>query len=385
MKISITTNFQSCNNLPERHSKHAARKRRGMTHTFDGADNWSGVITIRPTKNRHYCQGCGRHKMQFEKEKNANNYLRYNSAAFVMQGLPAPVRSYYCTFCDCWHVTSNPDAEAGCHIDKMDQSRKQRFDAMVEEKNTKPAAVEKARKFVEDFAANQHVIAQALHAGDVGQSKLLLAKLTTRRDQIGKMRHPRYSGQLARAKRELATLQLWHDTLVLALQRPLEQSLALIAGGGEQLEHIGHTLMALHNIAQVEGILKKQRKQLAECKFHDFNDAMKSCEPLMTSLRQNGHFEAQRKRLNKEINDLYKIHKHMKKEHKRHRRALLVAIDHCMMAKLQLAMGNPDRCKLALDNAQSVIENLLWQTQDSQEIARHIVLAQAQLGNTCAA
>ena len=56
-------------------------------------------------KNRVFCIQCLRHKMLFESESKALNFINYNSDAVKGESGFAPVRAYYCSACGGWHVT----------------------------------------------------------------------------------------------------------------------------------------------------------------------------------------------------------------------------------------------------------------------------------------
>ncbi len=86
---------------------------------------------MKPTKNRMYCVACQRPKMHFESKKKADNFIKFNAAEMISNGLKAPVRSYYCRLCGVWHVTSNPSASAGERLDRRDKGIAQRIDQEV--------------------------------------------------------------------------------------------------------------------------------------------------------------------------------------------------------------------------------------------------------------
>lgn len=66
---------------------------------------------MKPTKNRHFCIGCQRPKMLFETQEKADNFMRFNNSAMATKSKKTPNRSYYCTFCCGWHITSINDDE----------------------------------------------------------------------------------------------------------------------------------------------------------------------------------------------------------------------------------------------------------------------------------
>lgn len=62
-------------------------------------------IVMKP-KNRYFCVGCQRPKMLFETKSKADNFLKFNEKDFDKSAKGAPVRSYFCSFCGGWHISS---------------------------------------------------------------------------------------------------------------------------------------------------------------------------------------------------------------------------------------------------------------------------------------
>ena len=58
---------------------------------------------MKPTKNRMFCRECNRPKMLFGDEKQALNFLKFNTGEYEEQ---VPLRAYYCNACMGWHITS---------------------------------------------------------------------------------------------------------------------------------------------------------------------------------------------------------------------------------------------------------------------------------------
>ena len=61
---------------------------------------------MKPTKNRVYCNDCGKTKMLFDTEKKADNFIAFNQEEIRKEAGYAPQRSYFCLFCGGWHITS---------------------------------------------------------------------------------------------------------------------------------------------------------------------------------------------------------------------------------------------------------------------------------------
>lgn len=78
-------------------------------------------------KNRPYCHECNGHKQQFDTEEKAMLHIRFNSDTILRENGYAPIRSYYCKSCCCWHITSKeqlpfpeqPQQPTDKYIDKL--------------------------------------------------------------------------------------------------------------------------------------------------------------------------------------------------------------------------------------------------------------------------
>ena len=75
---------------------------------------------MKPTKNRIFCIGCMHHKMLFESQSKADNFIKFNSDEIAEQSGKAPSRSYYCSFCCGWHITSIADTDEAVARDERD-------------------------------------------------------------------------------------------------------------------------------------------------------------------------------------------------------------------------------------------------------------------------
>lgn len=104
---------------------------------------------MKPT-NLVLCLSAHRSKQQFESEKKALNFIKFNKDAIIAENGFSPVRSYWCDSCACWHVTSEtfggenwirPDVKAKKIKEKKRLNKLQR-----EENYMKMKAVENKRK-----------------------------------------------------------------------------------------------------------------------------------------------------------------------------------------------------------------------------------------------
>ena len=63
---------------------------------------------MKPTKNKFFCIDCGKTKQLFDSQDKAIRFIEFNSEDILEESGKAPVRSYFCSACGGWHVTSNP-------------------------------------------------------------------------------------------------------------------------------------------------------------------------------------------------------------------------------------------------------------------------------------
>lgn len=68
---------------------------------------------VNPVANSKYCADAGRMKLSFDSKEAAYRFIDYNKEVILRQRGYAPVRSYLCPICGCWHVTSRPSARVG--------------------------------------------------------------------------------------------------------------------------------------------------------------------------------------------------------------------------------------------------------------------------------
>lgn len=72
--------------------------------------------------------------MLFTSKQHADNYIRFNSEAILSETGKAPIRSYYCSICGGWHLTSMP-LEFSEEYKSLFEVRFERWYNELEEKN----------------------------------------------------------------------------------------------------------------------------------------------------------------------------------------------------------------------------------------------------------
>lgn len=76
---------------------------------------------MKPQKNRVYCIASHRLKMLFETQAKADRFIRFNQEEIEEENGKAPVRSYFCSLCGGYHVTSNPSEVVGKRFDELNE------------------------------------------------------------------------------------------------------------------------------------------------------------------------------------------------------------------------------------------------------------------------
>lgn len=75
---------------------------------------------MKPKNNRIFCIGCHHSKMLFATQTKADNFIKFNSEDIAAHSSKVPSRSYYCSFCCGWHVTSIDDDDLARQRDERD-------------------------------------------------------------------------------------------------------------------------------------------------------------------------------------------------------------------------------------------------------------------------
>ena len=67
-------------------------------------------------KHRIFCPAAGKQKMVFESKKKALRFIQYNADQFEPDKIPK--RTYYCSSCCGWHITSQEKRESRIVINR---------------------------------------------------------------------------------------------------------------------------------------------------------------------------------------------------------------------------------------------------------------------------
>ena len=102
---------------------------------------------MKPIRNHFYCLSCRRSKLLFESKAKADMFIYYNRKEILEEAGYAPFRSYYCSLCCGWHVTSNVTVEVGERLDKRDN--------LISEALKKKIAQNETKKYLNQTKAHE--------------------------------------------------------------------------------------------------------------------------------------------------------------------------------------------------------------------------------------
>lgn len=122
---------------------------------------------MKPTNNRVYCLGCKHPKMLFETQTKADNFIKFNRDAIASSSEKVPTRSYYCSFCCGWHVTSVEDEGKAEANDRRDENT---WHQILSLRRKKLPLTEEGQKLSEMLVATQSLMQKC-------QRQLLLTNL----------------------------------------------------------------------------------------------------------------------------------------------------------------------------------------------------------------
>lgn len=132
----------------------------GLYYTYqDYKYNLAGNVSEVASRHLVKCGVNHQARMLFDSKKAADNFIRYNAERIKEQNGYAPIRSYYCSLCGGWHVTSQeykPYLEGVmCHtefalktMDEFNESMKKRTSCKAQ---THECVYEKFKKLQDEF------------------------------------------------------------------------------------------------------------------------------------------------------------------------------------------------------------------------------------------
>jgi hypothetical protein len=253
---------------------------------------------MKPKKNHKFCVACGRPKMLFETEAEAQAFIRFNSGDILKVSRKAPVRSYYCQLCGGYHVTSNPSKDDAMHMDERDKKMVEEIDEIIRaKKRGKPTLTSISEKMEQ---ANI-----LLTKGAFAEVESLLKEsrydLRSVRQRLSRRSNPDMCGV---ARRE-SILNLYVQKLeklkeLTAASEEEQETFIKKEGPTKEDKEIATALISINAIAQIDNLQKEIANAFDNQDYTLVKTLGCKCQLLIGSIHGPGRKEIT-KQLNKDI------------------------------------------------------------------------------------
>ena len=154
----------------------------------------SGLEKNVPHRNKVYCPCCSKYKIVFKNKSKADNFIKFNSASILKENGYAPIRSYYCSLCGGWHVTSLEEdhlkqpGKVLCFAEKVvmeliDNKKCKKTKQQNEQQLTEYTSDEQIKELIKDikssFNNEMDKFFTAYRCKDLSTCKAIHARMTT--------------------------------------------------------------------------------------------------------------------------------------------------------------------------------------------------------------
>lgn len=112
--------------------------------------------------------------MLFESQSKADNFIKFNRDEIAEQSGKAPSRSYYCSFCFGWHITSIADSNKAVARDKRDAQIWEKIRQANASKKKKPKAETSPMPKAKKFPKSKHGDVLRIIAEDIDKTIILV-------------------------------------------------------------------------------------------------------------------------------------------------------------------------------------------------------------------
>lgn len=257
---------------------------------------------MKPTKNQIFCVACGRPKMLFESEAEAQAFIRFNSGDILKVSRKAPVRSYYCQLCGGYHVTSNNSKSHAEWLDIRDKVLAEEVDRRVKA-NLKPKTNQKQTNQEpksKGAKENKLNIMELLEQSDILMTKgmldeagELLEKCRFRLQAAElRMNVAKFEGFI-RCKDQMEKLMRKLDRLKKWVKSSYDEQEAFIAKEGktEEEEEVCTALVSIKAVVRIKRALSDIDKVIEKREFSVLKYYVAQCQKQIASIRGPGRSE----------------------------------------------------------------------------------------------
>jgi hypothetical protein len=251
---------------------------------------------MKPKKNQIFCVACGRPKMLFETEAEAQAFIRFNSGDILKMSRKAPVRSYYCQLCGGYHVTSNNSKSHAEWLDIRDKVLAEEVDRRVKA-NLKPKSNQKQTNQEPKFKGakeNKFDILEQLEQSDIlmtkgmlDEARELLEECRFRLQAVEqRMNEAKLEGfircknQMEKLMRKLERLEKW-------VKSSFDDQEAFIAKEGktEEEEEVCTALVSIKAVVRIKRALYDIDKVIEKREFSILKYYVAQCQKQIGSIR----------------------------------------------------------------------------------------------------
>jgi hypothetical protein len=240
--------------------------------------------------------------MLFKTKAKADNFIKFNCSEMMEESGKAPIRSYYCEICGCYHVTSNNSKSHAEWLDIRDKVLAEEVDRRVKanlkpESNQKQTNQEPKSKGAKENKLN---IREQLEQSDIlmtkgmlDEAEELLAKCRFRLQAVEqRMNMAKLEGfirckdQMERLMRKLEKLKKW-------VESSYDEQEAFIAKEGkkEEEEEVCTALVSIKAVVRIKRALYDIDKVIENREYSILKYYVAQCQKQIGSIRGPGRSE----------------------------------------------------------------------------------------------
>ena len=347
---------------------------------------------MKPTRNKIFCYGCRKHKMLFETQAKADNFIRYNSEGILEENGKAPVRSYYCEMCGGFHVTSNPSSEVGERLNRRDHQLIRNLTAYREN-------IEEVKALSASLSKRLVHIKALLFFGQVDEAEDLLDICNLDIEEIGS-HQLRGNGKLTTLRGRVEKMyELMASVKDVLGKSEEEQSYFISNPSLDKEEHtLGIIISNVRTIREIDVLLDENEASLAEGNTDNFSERLNKCRKLLTKIQRAGKKEVtakynalfdgqqhklrqlqttkhqsapiQKKAVEKPTTDNVNTSQYFNKQE--YKTTILSLIDKIEMIQKSYNEGDYDTCETALEIAYYMLDELQVSDENTQLIKQQL-------------
>ena len=240
---------------------------------------------MKPTRNKIFCYGCRKHKMLFETQSKADNFIRYNSEGILEENGKAPVRSYYCEICGGYHVTSNPSSEVGERLNQRDRQLIQNIAAYRKD-------IEEVKALSASLSKRLVHIKALLFIGHVDEAEDLLEICNLDIEEISS-HQLRGSGKLTALRGRVDKMYQLLATIKDVLGKTEEEQSYYTSNPTlEKDEHtLGIIITNVRAVREIDALLMENNSSLEDGNTDGVSDKLSRCRELLGTIQRAGKKE----------------------------------------------------------------------------------------------